>query len=149
MTDTYQFPVLELHHLVDGDTYHLKVQVRPARSAFRVDLGEDTAIPEIRLLDWDTPEHQSSTRKVSAYEKYKAGQATDAAGKWLTDRIPTGLVTVTTLPDPEKYGRWLGTVTHGLNDLGSYLASLELAVPYHGTAAEPRWYQVHHGKVGA
>ena len=139
---TYDFPVTG-YRIVDGDTYHLTVTLRDARSAFRVDLGADTAVPEVRLDGWDCPEKRSSaTRTVSALERTQANEAERAASDWLASNLPRG-VRVTTQPDPEKYGRWLGRLYCSTGDLGTHLADLHLAVPYTGKTGELRWWQVY------
>lgn len=139
--ETYDFPVVSAV-VTDGDTYHLEVVVRPARSAFRVTCGEDRAVPEVRLDGWDCPESRSSaTRRISALERAAAARATRAAASWFD--LYAGRVRVTTEPDPEKYGRWLGRPYSVDGDLGAYLAALGLAVPYRARPGDKRWFEIH------
>lgn len=144
-SETYDFPVVSWV-VTDGDTYHLEVIVRPARSAFRVTCGEDRAIPEVRLDGWDCPETRSSaTRRISDHERSEAQRAKRVATAWFATYADR--VRVTTEPDPEKYGRWLGRPYAVDADgivvswLGATLAELGLAVDYYAQG-EPRWFEV-------
>ncbi len=151
MSDVYDFPVTS-YTVTDGDTYHLGVIIREGASAFRVTVGPDTAVPEVRLDGYDCPEKRSSaTRRISAKERAAAHVAERMAGQWF-DRHTAhpGGVRVHTERDPEKWGRWLGDVycdscQHhpAFGHLGTWLASLDLAVEYHGKSSEPRWWEVH------
>lgn len=144
--ETYDFPVLSAV-VTDGDTYHLEVLVRPARSAFRVSCGEDRAVPEVRLDGWDCPEKRSSaTRKITPAERYAAQRAELLAVEWF--RQYDGRVRVTTEPDPEKYGRWLGrpyavdAAGETVSTLGASLSLAKLAVPYRAQPGDKRWFEV-------
>ena len=140
----YRFRVLGAR-VVDGDTAYVSVVVRPAMSAFRVNLEQTTADIEVRLDGWDCPEKRSSaTRVISVFERSEAMRAESVARFWITDRLAAGEVWVQTEKDPEKYGRWLGAFS-ALSDasqLGLVLEAEELAVRYHAKPGEKRWYQV-------
>lgn len=144
MSEVYDFAVQSIDKVTDGDTYHLTVVIREARSAFRVVLGADLATPEIRLDGWDTPESKSSaTRKINDFERAKAKEATEFAFQWMTDHLST--LRVVTNHDPEKYGRWLGVIYDSLTGitLGAALGDAKLATRYDGTNKTKRWFEVY------
>lgn len=110
--------------VVDGDTYWMFVQ----------GLFRQIHYVEIRLAGWDTPERRGPT----TFERSQAQVAADYATTWFGSHPQ---VKINTLPDPEKYGRWLGEVYSGQSVLGEELAALKLAVPYQGSGQ--RWRDVH------
>lgn len=78
-----------LDRVIDGDTMAVSIDL-----GFRL-----TAKMPIRLAGINAPEHNT-----------KAGAAATAwAEQWFAAH--PGRLTVVTAPAPEKYGRWLGTIT--------------------------------------
>lgn len=110
------YRIKTVERVVDADTYWLNIDV-----GFR-----QTLLVNIRLHGYDCPERT----KGSALEKRQALYATGYADAWLLN--PPGQLWVQTEPDPDSFGRWLGTVwaetPDGLQShLGPYLHSLGLA----------------------
>lgn len=128
----YQYRVLAVENVVDGDTVDLTIDLIELTidPGFRLNLnlrGFLTATYRFRLLD------------VDAFEKNKPGgkQATEFVRLWLA--TPDGEMWVRSFkdasPDPDSFGRWLiqledrvdGSIVHSLN---ADLISAGHAVPY-------------------
>lgn len=110
MSNPYEYRVLEVIRVVDGDTVDL-----------RLDLGFHlTTALRFRLLDIDTPERgQAGWAEATAYTR-----------EWLTDHRNLWAVT----EKADSFGRWLALIEsrtpdrlHSLND---DLISAGHAVPY-------------------
>jgi endonuclease YncB( thermonuclease family) len=92
----YVYPVTEVVKVSDGDTYW-----------FRVDVGfRENLLINCRLNGYDCPEKRSG----SYYEKQQAIVATKVATDFLEEGVRLSDLWVETLPDPDDFGRWLGTV---------------------------------------
>lgn len=107
----YQYRA-EVIRIVDGDTLHLKV-----------DLGFDvTRSDSFRLYGINAPEMSTPEGK--------------AARAWLVEILkdhPTIVVT-THKDDREKYGRYLGTLWLGSQNVNEAMVAVGHAVPYSGGA---------------
>jgi micrococcal nuclease len=108
VTRTYGYDA-EILRWVDGDTVWLDV-----------DLGLRTHVEtEFRLLGVDTPEHG----KPGFHE------AVEAVNGW----APVGSTIDLVSFRPDKYGRWLASITAAGNvPVNDLLVSSKLAVPYFG-----------------
>ena len=121
-TRQYVYRVTDVPRVVDGDTYWLTL-----------DVGlRHTALVNVRLHGYDCPETNGGT----VAEKVAGRRATVEAQLWLVHAMadPHTTVWVSTLPDPDSFGRWLGAVWaehvgyDGVDDLlGAHLCELGLA----------------------
>lgn len=119
----WQFKVVGVEKITDGDTYWLRLDV-----GFR-----QTQLTHLRLLDYDTPE---LFRPQSDYERGEARRAKEVVEEWfLFINDPSTTVVVRTENDPDSFGRWLGEFTahkedgelHVNGHLGRHLSNLMLA----------------------
>jgi endonuclease YncB( thermonuclease family) len=101
-----------VQYIVDGDTFRALLSVGLNSYEFRT----------IRILDIDTPE-------TNRPESKEAGLAAKAR---LTELMPPGEpVLIRTKPDPDSFGRYLGSVrTEAEFDIGAVLLREGFAVPY-------------------
>lgn len=115
MSDTYEYRC-SLVRVTDGDTLVVTIDL-----GFRL-----TATMPIRLLGLNAPEKNTTVGK-----QVKAWVA-----QWFLDNPD---ISVVTLKDPEKYGRWLGTITRldGGLSLNDQLLELGYAKPYDGHGVRP------------
>ena len=108
----YEYKLLAVLKIIDGDTYDLTL-----------DVGFNMSIRlRVGLAGYDTPEILAN----SDNERSKAAEAAVAAQNWFQNHEQ---ITVRTLKT-DSFGRWLGTIKSDTSDLGVYLADLKLAAPY-------------------
>lgn len=110
---TYGPYAATVERVIDGDTLDATVEIWP----------ELTVRTRVRVAGIDTPE----LRAAAACERRIAAAARDAAAAW----IAAGPVTLT-LTGRDKYGRSLGRLTRGSDDLAAALIAAGHARPYDG-----------------
>lgn len=116
MADSYDY-ACQLIRVIDGDTIVVDIDL-----GFRM-----RAMMPIRLLGINTPEMNTTAGK--------------AARQWVLDWFNAHTaIRITTLKDPEKYGRWLGTIrpeVAGAVSLNDALVAAGVAVAYDGHGPRP------------
>lgn len=118
---TAEITLPQAARVTDGDTYWL----------YTKGFYRQIHYVETRLSGYDTPERAGPSKE----EKRFAEVAAEFVRAWLLRGLT---MWVTTKPDPEKHGRWLGDLHDSRGEhLGVKLAEVGLAVPYAGRG--PRW----------
>lgn len=135
----YEYPVVEVQRIIDGDTFWLHLEK---------DVGfylYTKFLVEIRLDGVDTPEKS----KGSVFERQQARVAQVATTMWFAERLKAGPVWIRTYGQ-DSFGRWLGVVRSGTTwedptsvSLGDHLAELSLA-----TIWPARWRDVYDKGAG-
>ena len=108
MTPEHIYRVVSVDRVVDGDTYHLTVDV-----GFHLQ-----ALVNVRLNGYDCPERAGRTR----YERERADEAAREATAFLVGEH----LWVQTKKDTDNFGRWLGDIWtenpgHPVEHLGEHL----------------------------
>jgi len=105
----YDYRIMEVDRVIDGDTVILRVDV-----GFHL-----SAVLRFRLLDVDTPERGTA----------RWTEATIFTESWLAEKMPVGDVRVATTKG-DSFGRWLAHVYTPDGSLNDALLASGFAAPY-------------------
>jgi len=107
--------------VIDGDTLELQIEIWP----------RTTVRATVRLAGIDTPE----ARARAECERQAARAATEFARRWVAERKPISVL----LTGRDKYGRELGRVVSGGEDLAQALIAAGHARAYDGGKRRGAW----------